>query len=106
MQLNFKPFDGRSWNQINVLDEDSNRIVGTIKSKSSMLPGIRISLFDKKYEATVDNYYECLGFVRGVQTVLNRMTSVDDGRRALERQLDKAKEEQSSSEMPTIRRRV
>jgi hypothetical protein len=95
MQLSFRPFDGRSWNSIDVLDEDSNRIVGRIRSKSSPLPGIHISLFDKKYETTVDNYDQCLGFVWGVQAVLNRVTSVDDGRTRLERQLDQMKEANS-----------
>jgi hypothetical protein len=97
MQLSFKPFDGRSWDVIDVLDEDSNRIIGRIAPKSSTIsPGIRISLFDRKYEASVSTYEECLGFVRGVQAVLNRMTSVDDGRPELEHEFYKMKEAQDA----------
>jgi hypothetical protein len=97
MQLTFKPFDGRSWDVVDVLDEDSNRTVGRIVPKSSTIsPSIRVSLFDKKYEASVSTYEECLGFVRGVEAVLNRMTSVDDGRGELEYELHKVKEAQSA----------
>jgi hypothetical protein len=47
MQLSFEPFDGRSWNSVDVLDEGSNRIVGKIRSQFSSYPGIEISLFDQ-----------------------------------------------------------
>ena len=87
MQLVFKPFDGRSFNMIDVLDEDSHRKVGVIRSKMGSLSGIEVSLFDRKYEANVSSYQECLGFVRGVHAVLNRMTSADDGRANLENEL-------------------
>jgi hypothetical protein len=104
VQLSFTPFDGRSWNAIDVLDKDSNRIVGSIRSKSSGLPGIRISLFDQKYEATVSTYEECLGFVKGVQAVLNRITSPDDGRTRLENELYRARQAQISIRMPGFKR--
>jgi hypothetical protein len=86
MQLSFKPFDGRSRNFIDVIDQDSNRVVGQISSSPGHL-GIHISLFDQKYVGTVSTYEECLGFVRGVESVLNRMTSADDGRADLEHEL-------------------
>jgi hypothetical protein len=73
MRLRFKPFDGRSWNSVDVVDEEANRVVGYIKSKSSCLSGIRVSLFDEKYVTTASRYEECLGFVNGVQAVLNHM---------------------------------
>jgi hypothetical protein len=85
MQLSFKPFDGRSRNFIEVIDQDSNRVVGQIRSSPGQ--GIHISLFDQKYVGTVSTYEECLGFVRGVESVLNRMTSADDGRADLEQEL-------------------
>jgi len=85
MQLSFKPFDGRSRNSIDVIDQDSNRVVGDIRSSPGV--GIRISLFDHKYAGTVSTYEECLGFVKGVESVLNRMTSADDGRANLEHEL-------------------
>jgi hypothetical protein len=84
MRLTFKPFDGRSTKPIDVIDLESNRIVGSIKSRWSDYPGIEISLFDRKYEASVSSYDECPGLVRGVEAVLNRMTSIDDGRTKLE----------------------
>jgi hypothetical protein len=86
MRLSFKPFDGRSRNFIDVIDQDSNRVVGQINSSPGHL-GIYISMFDQKYGGTVSTYEECLGFVRGVESVLNRMTSADDGRADLEQEL-------------------
>jgi hypothetical protein len=48
MQLSFEPFDGRSfYNIIDVVDkEDSNRVVGYIRTKSSTYSGgIEVDLF-------------------------------------------------------------
>jgi hypothetical protein len=88
MDLTFKPFDGR---KTNVIDQTSSQIVGKIYSNWNS-PGIEITLFDRKYEATVHTFEECFGFVKGVQCVLTRMTSVDDGRRRLEHRLDDLKD--------------
>ena len=75
MKLHFEPFDGRVWNTIDVWDKDTNRVVGYIKSKSSAVRGIHISLFDGKYFSIATTYEECFGFVSGVQAVLNHMTA-------------------------------
>jgi hypothetical protein len=99
MHLKFDHFDGRSWNVKDVIDEDTGKQVGHIRSDGvgfGNIGGIEISLFDGKYEATVSSYKECVGFVKGVQAVLNRMISADDGRRQLEHQLNKLKEERHS----------
>ena len=77
MQLSFEPFDGRSfYNIIDVVDkEDSNRVVGYIRTKSSTYSGgIEVDLFDEKYVTFASTYQECFGFVKGVQAVLNHMT--------------------------------
>jgi hypothetical protein len=72
MRLKFKPFDGRSWGSIEVIDEETGRAIGHIQTK----PGesIRISLFGGKYSANVSTYDECFGYVRGVGSVLHHMT--------------------------------
>jgi hypothetical protein len=76
MKLAFEPFDGRSFNDRDVWDLDSNnRIVGFIAS-GRQNPGIYISLFDEKYTTTVDTFPECRGFVEGVEKVLNHMMSL------------------------------
>jgi hypothetical protein len=77
MQLSFEPFDGRSpHNIIYVVDkEDSNRVVGYIRTKSiASTRGIEVNLFDEKYVTFASTYWECFGFVKGVQAVLNHMT--------------------------------
>ena len=73
MQLSFQPFDGRSYNIRDVIDKDTDRVVGYIRSKSSPLRGIEISLFDGKYATNVSTYEECMGFVKGVNMVLSHM---------------------------------
>jgi hypothetical protein len=76
--LSLKPCDGDSWNDIDVFDEHSHRVVGSIRSKCSASPGFLISLYDRKYETTVSTYEECSGFIKGVEAVLKRLTSPDD----------------------------
>jgi hypothetical protein len=39
------------------------------------VPGIHVSLFDGKYFTIASTYDECVGFVNGVQAVLNHATS-------------------------------
>jgi hypothetical protein len=73
MDLSFTHFDGRSWNIIDVIDKDTGRVVGFLRPRSSSLSGIEISLFEDKYRAVVGTSDECLGFVRGVQAVLNHI---------------------------------
>jgi hypothetical protein len=83
MRLKFDHFDGRRWNLKDVIDEDTGKKVGFIRSDGvgfTNLGGIEISLFDNKYRTTVSSYKECLGFVRGVESVLNHMTVATDKR--------------------------
>lgn len=74
MQLTFQPFDGRSFNIRDVIDKDTDRVVGFIRSKASVLGGIEVSLFDGKYRTNVSTYQECFGFIKGVDVVLSHMT--------------------------------
>lgn len=81
MRLKFEPFDGRRKNYPNIIDEDTGKVVGHIRSNGVGFTnngGIDISLFDGKYRAKVNSYPECLGFVRGVQCVLRHMTAFTD----------------------------
>jgi hypothetical protein len=99
MRLKVPNFDGRKWGYQDIIDEESGKTVGYIRCNGTGFTnygGIEISLFDDKYRTTVNSRSECCGFVKGVETVLNRMTSIDDGRRRLERALDEAKEQLSN----------
>jgi hypothetical protein len=90
MKLSVPNFDGRKWGHKEVIDEDTGKAAGRIRSEGTGFAGsggIEVSLFDGKYRAVVNSRQECCGFVRGVESVLNRMTSVDDGRAALEQEL-------------------
>jgi len=81
MRLKFDPFDGRKWNTRDIIDEDTGKHVGHIRSNGvgfTNYGGIEISLFDDKYRTTVSSYKECCGFVWGVQAVLNHMTAATD----------------------------
>ena len=98
MRLKFKAFDGRSSNQIPVIDADTGNEVGYIRSNGTGMysgGGIDISLFDGKYRTTVSRYEAVLGFVMGVESVLNRMTSINDGHCRPEPELQQAKEKLS-----------
>jgi hypothetical protein len=78
MNLAFKPFDENEINpKRDVIDKESNRIVGTVQGGYL---GIDVSLFGRKYKTLARSQDECLGFISGVQSVLNGMTSVDDGK--------------------------
>ena len=56
MMLTFEPFDGRSFNDVEILDRDnSNQVVGFIRSKHTMLTGIHSlmpSIRDRMADAT------------------------------------------------------
>lgn len=100
MRLKFDPFDGRKWSTRDVTDEETGKTVGYIRSNGTGFTnfgGIEVSLFDEKYRTVVNSYKECCGFVTGVQCVLNRMTSADDGRAALEPELWELKRAQRHS---------
>jgi len=98
MRLKFKAFDGRSSKWVPVIDSDTGKEVGYIKSNGTGMysgGGIDISLFDGKYRTTVTRYEAVLGFVMGVESVLNRMTSIDDGHCRPEPELRTANEKLS-----------
>jgi hypothetical protein len=56
-----------------VLDEDTGNVVGTIQpSKPSVdSTSIDIWLFDGKYQARLSGYDAAVGFLMGVESVLN-----------------------------------
>jgi hypothetical protein len=73
MRLKFKyPYDFRS-NCLLVLDEDTGNVVGTIQSSKPSVDssGIDIWLFDGKYQTRVNGYQAAVGFLMGVEAVLN-----------------------------------
>jgi hypothetical protein len=81
MHLKFETFDGRRRCDRDIIDEDTAKSVGYIRSNGvgfSNYGGIDITLFDGKYVRTVNTYQECYGFVQGVQAVLNHMTAFTD----------------------------
>ena len=81
MHLKFEAFDGRGRNYRSVIDEDTGKEVGYIRSNGVGMysgGGIQVSLFDDKYCITVSRYEECLGFIKGVEAVLRHMVSIQD----------------------------
>jgi hypothetical protein len=79
MRLKFKWFDARRRNVEDVTDLDTGKVVGHIQSHGVGFEnngGIDISMFDGKYTASVNRYDACVGFVLGVETVLNHMTKI------------------------------
>jgi len=68
VRLTFKPC-GSNPNYMPVTDKDTGEEVGYIQSGNS--GRIKISLFDGNYQTTVHNYKAALGFVMGVEAVLN-----------------------------------
>ena len=86
MRLIFEPFDGRRPNYRPVIDEDTSKQVGSIHSHTTgtdCFGGIDITLFDGKFRARVNRYEAAVGFVLGIETVLNHMTSHKDRRNAV-----------------------
>ena len=99
MRLKIPQFDGRNWGDADIIDEDSGKKVGRIRCDGTGLSdyvGMEISLFDGKYRTSVNSRQECCGFVKGVESVLNRLTSVDDGRRGLDSELHAAREKMTT----------
>ena len=81
MNLTFKFLNGRGRHQVPVIDEDTGKEVGCVVSFGVgyyNTGGLRVSLFDGKYVGTFDNRRACWGFVKGVEEVLNHMTSFKD----------------------------
>jgi hypothetical protein len=78
MRLKYKPFDARARHYVNINDEDTGEEVGCIQTYGvgpDRFGGIIVSLFGGRYEISVNRSEECLGFVKGVETVLNHMIS-------------------------------
>jgi hypothetical protein len=71
MQLTFDWFDGRTSRIRAVIDKLNRDEVGHINTCRSS--GISISLFGGRYEAEVHSYDECVGFIKGVEAVLNHL---------------------------------
>ena len=79
MRLKFEPFDDGSRHWVPVIDEDTGKQVGSIYSYGTgpdCFGGTDISLFNGKYRARVNRYEAAVGFVFGVETVVNHMTSL------------------------------
>jgi hypothetical protein len=77
MRLKFDPFDERNYNYRPVVDEDTGNQVGHIQSMGSGVYSsgrIDISLFDGKYRISATRYETAVGFVLGVESVLNERT--------------------------------
>jgi hypothetical protein len=79
MRLTFKPFDGRKFCYVDVVDQETGRVVGYINPQGVGFGGrggIEVNLFDGKYRTFANRYEECIGFVNGVQSVLNHMVKL------------------------------
>jgi hypothetical protein len=79
MRLTFEPFDGRKFCYVDVIDQDTGRVVGYINAQGVGFAGnggIEVNLFDGKYRTFANRYEECKGFVNGVQSVLNHMVKL------------------------------
>ncbi len=76
MRLTFKHFDARRFSFEDITDQDTGEQVGHINAYGSQIGGgggISISLFGDKYLGHVNTYQECVGFVKGVESVLNHL---------------------------------
>jgi hypothetical protein len=81
VRLKFEPFDDGSRHWVPVIDEDTGKQVGSIHSYGTgpdCFGGTDISLFNGKYRARVNRYEAAVGFVIGVETIVNHMTSHED----------------------------
>ena len=102
MHFKFDGLNGRHQYGCSDITDEAEQKVGY--TKISYGNGRFITMFDGKYEATLDNEDQCRGFMRGVAAVLNRMTSVDDGRGKLERKHQELRDAQNG--YPARRRKV
>ena len=81
MRLTFEWFDGRSFNQVSVIDEDTGKEVGHIQSDGvgpDRSGGIGVNLFNGKYVISVRKYDQCWGFVKGVEAVLQKVSALTE----------------------------
>jgi hypothetical protein len=80
VDLDGRPFDGRRLASRNIIDEDTGKEVGHIQSNGVGFAGhggIYVSLFGGKYTITANRFDECWGFMKGVEAVLNHMTTTE-----------------------------
>jgi hypothetical protein len=76
VKLTFPKFDARAVNYVEVVDEETGRSVGYINAGGVGFAGnggILIDLFGGKYTGYFNRYDECVGFIKGVQSVLNHL---------------------------------
>jgi hypothetical protein len=71
MELVFDKFDGRRNDIEDVTDKDTGRYISSNGTFSG--GGMDVILFDGNYKATLNSYEACLGFVKGVEAVLNHL---------------------------------
>jgi hypothetical protein len=80
MRLTFKAFDGRGVHHVDIVDQETGKKVGYIRSCGvgpDSSGGMYIALFGERYVGHVNRYEECKGFVQGVEVVLNHLTSTE-----------------------------
>jgi len=68
-----KPFDGRRYCYVEIIDEDTGKKVGSVRANGVGFGnhgGIVVSLFGGKYWAELNRFEECYGFMKGVEAVL------------------------------------
>jgi hypothetical protein len=74
MELEFRAFDGEQPSFLPIINKDTGEQVGEIYCQGSVEGGgINVSIFNGKYRGTVNTYEECVGFVKGVETVLTHI---------------------------------
>jgi hypothetical protein len=78
MLLEIQDFDARSHANHDVIDKETGKSVGTVRSGGSPSGGCYVSLFGGKYRKSLSNHAECWCFAKGVETVLNHMNSTDN----------------------------
>jgi hypothetical protein len=79
MNLQFEKFDGRARRYVDVIDQDTGERVGHIHSRGvgfDRCGGIDVNLFGGKYTIRLSRYDECVGYVCGVNAVLNHVLPV------------------------------
>jgi hypothetical protein len=73
MRLTISYLDAPGPHVADVIDQDNDERVGYIRSGSITPGGRYIFLFNGKYAARCTSHDECLGFIKGVEVVLNHM---------------------------------
>jgi hypothetical protein len=76
MRLTFVGFeqkgpDGRRRQQMPVIDDETGKQVGHVLHAPHGC--VYVHLFDGKYDGKLNDWKECKAFIKGVETVLNRL---------------------------------